>query len=57
MIFYRMKNGTLIPYDSTYIICRFTETIISSKTGTVIFALGDEVEDYIEKHLEFWEDV
>lgn len=54
MDYYTMKNGTIIPFDSSYIVCMFSETLISNKTGAVIFALGDEILDFKEKHINFW---
>jgi len=53
---YIMKNGTLIPYDTSYIICMFTQCLLSNKSGEVIFALEDEIEDYKEKHLQFFKE-
>lgn len=52
MDYYTMKNGTIIPFNTIYIICMFSETLISSKTGDVIFALGDEIHDYKKEHIK-----
>ena len=53
MNYFTMKNGTVIPFNTNYIVCVFSETIISSKTGGVIYGLGDEIQDYLKAHLEF----